>query len=64
MRKNNMNDDVTKLSGIDKTDPELDKKTSELISNRMQEELRKSQLREEMRMAKAREEAKHFCSVS
>lgn len=53
----NSSDNLTKLDNVDKSDPELDKKTSDLINTRMQEELRKAQLREEIKMATARKEA-------
>jgi len=48
--------DVTKLDQLDKTDPELEQKTSDLIAKRLVEEKRKAELRQEMKMAKARED--------
>lgn len=53
-----MSDDVTKLDQLDKSDPALQEKTSELIARRAEEEKRKADLRKEMTMAKARAEAK------
>jgi hypothetical protein len=48
-------DDITKLDQLDKTDPQLEQKTSDLIAKRLIEEKRKADLREEMKMSKARE---------
>lgn len=51
-------DDVTKLDQLDKSDPELKTKTSDLINQRFIEEKRKAELMEELKMQKAREAAK------
>ena len=51
-------DDVTKLDQLDKSDPELKTKTTELINQRFAEEKRKAELMEELKMQKAREAAK------
>jgi hypothetical protein len=52
-------DDVTKLDQLDKTDPLLEQKTSDLIAKRLIEEKRKAELRQEMKMAKAREDSRN-----
>lgn len=50
--------DITKLDQLDKSDPELQTKTSDLINQRFAEEKRKAELMEELKMQKAREAAK------
>ena len=52
-------DDVTKLDQLDKADPQLEQKTSDLIAKRLVEEKRKAELCQEMKMSKAREDSRN-----
>lgn len=53
-----MDNNVTKVDSLEKTDPELEKKTSELLALRLAEEKRKADLRQELKIQKARDDVK------
>lgn len=53
-----MDNNVTKVDSLEKTDPDLEKKTSELLALRLVEEKRKADLRQELKIQKAREDVK------